>query len=428
MKRLIFIAVLGYVTFSAPAGATNGMRLTGFGPVQNSMGGVGVGATLDSCSGLTNPAGLVDLGPRVDVGGQYFKPTVDYHGVEAPLPPSFTGAVIAQPNVQLGSTRGGSPIPAVAGIARLGPDIAFGIGAFGVSGMGVDYPQNLYGGITTTSYLLARVAPAISWRANDLIAVGLSLNLMAAQVKWNVASGFGQQLHDTSTAPGIGGTIGVKITPNRMLSIGVAWESRSYFRDFSFDIPAHTGVDPATFQPVSIPAGQDKLSFDQPMVATVGATVTPLDELLVAADVEWINWADTNGANKPAYSTNPQATGAMPWNLDWRNQWVFKLGAQVTPMPRLRIRAGYNYGMMPLRSGRAFENIAFPAVAEHHLSAGAGYDFTDKLSMNASGMYSPKATLSGANATYPAQGGQAIQTYTTSMSQYALDLGVGYHF
>ena len=327
MKRLSFIAVLGWVAFSAPAGATNGMRLTGFGPVQNSMGGVGVGATLDSASVLSNPAGLVDLGPRVDLGGQYFKPNVEYSGVESPLPP-----------------------------------------------------------------------------------------------------GFGQQLHDTSTAPGIGGTIGVKITPSRMLSIGVAWESRSYFRDFSFDIPAHTGVDPATFQPVTFPAGQDKLAFDQPMVATVGAAVTPIDELLVAADVQWINWADTNGANKPPYSSNAQATGAMPWNLDWRNQWVFKLGLQVTPMERLRLRAGYNYGMMPLRSGRAFENIAFPAVAEHHLTAGAGYDFTDKLTVNAGGMYAPKATLNGANATYPSQGGQAIQSYTTAMSQYALDLGVGYRF
>ncbi len=428
MKRLSFIAVLGYLVLALPAAATNGMRLTGFGPVQDSMGGVGVGATLDSCSGLTNPAGLVDLGPRLDVGGQFFKPTVDYSGAESPLPPGYTGAVIGQPNVQFNSTRGGSPIPAIAGVGRIAPDVAYGIGAFGVSGMGVDYGQNLYGGITTTSYLLARVAPSVSWRANDLIAVGFSLNLMAAQMKWDVASGFGQQLHDTATSPGIGGTIGVKITPNKTVSVGVAWESRSYFRDFSFDIPAHNGVDPATLQPVSFPAGTEKLSFDQPMVATVGAAVTPSDQLLLAADVEWINWADTNGANKPTYSTNPQTTGAMPWNLDWRNQWVFKVGAQVTPMPKLQVRAGYNYGMMPLRSGRAFENIAFPAIAEHHFSAGAGYDFSDKLSVNASGMYSPKATLSGANGSYPAQGGQAIQSYTTSMSQYALDLGVGYHF
>ena len=54
---------------------------------------------------------------------------------------------------------------------------------------------------------------------------------------------------------------------------------------------------------------------------------------------------------------------------------------------------------------------------------GAGYDF-GHLTVNAGGTYSPKATLSGSNAAYPANGGQAIQSYTTSMSQFALDAGI----
>ena len=38
----------------------------------------------------------------------------------------------------------------------------------------------------------------------------------------------------------------------------------------------------------------------------------------------------------------------------------------------------------------------------------------------------PKATMSGANAAYPGQGGQAIKSHTTSMSQLAFDLGFGW--
>ena len=66
------------VAVATPAHATNGMRMIGFGPVQNSMGGVGVGATLDACSLLSNPAGIADLGQRLDAGGAFFKPTVKY--------------------------------------------------------------------------------------------------------------------------------------------------------------------------------------------------------------------------------------------------------------------------------------------------------------------------------------------------------------
>ncbi len=65
------------------------------------------------------------------------------------------------------------------------------------------------------------------------------------------------------------------------------------------------------------------------------------------------------------------------------------------------------------------------AVAEHHLSAGLGYDI-GKVTLNAGGTWSPKATISGANAQYPAQGGQAIQSYTTSMSRVSVDLGISY--
>ncbi len=44
------------LAIAGPAAATNGMRMTVFCPVQNSMGEVGVGATLDGASMLSNQA------------------------------------------------------------------------------------------------------------------------------------------------------------------------------------------------------------------------------------------------------------------------------------------------------------------------------------------------------------------------------------
>ena len=98
----------------------------------------------------------------------------------------------------------------------------------------------------------------------------------------------------------------------------------------------------------------------------------------------------------------------------------------MTAIPRLSVRAGYTYGKNPLNPSRAFENIAFPAIAEHHITAGAGYDLLARLSINIAGMVSPKATLSGSNAAYPAQGGAAIASYTTQLTQWAIDLGVSW--
>ena len=412
---------------AAPALATNGMRMSGFGAVNGSMGGASAAQPLDGTTLLSNPAGLSVLDARIDFSGSFFKPSVDYSAAESQMPQGYTGAVVAQPGVTLSSQRGFSPIPTLSVVYPLGGGLTLGLGAFAVAGMGVDYGQNLYGGGTYSSYLNARLVPGLAYQITDSLSIGAGANLMVAQMKWKVAAGFGQQLHETATSPGLGATVGVRFAPVKWGSIGFAYETPSRFQDFSFDVAAHQGVNPATFQPVQFAAGTDKLTFNQPQSATLGIAATPLEDgpLLVAFDVQWINWSSTNGANQPGFSSDPTATGAMPWNLAWKDQWVFKLGAQLAATRELKLRAGYNYGRNPLQSACAFENIAFPAVSEHHLSLGAGYD-VGKVTVNAGATWSPRSTISGSNASYPAQGGQAIASYTTGMSQATVDLGIAY--
>ena len=117
----------------------------------------------------------------------------------------------------------------------------------------------------------------------------------------------------------------------------------------------------------------------------------------------------------------------MPWNLDWEDQLVYKIGVQYTVNPTIALRVGYNYGKMPLNPDRAFENIAFPAIAEQHFTAGIGINLTKQFTLNIGGVYSPSVTLTGANGGYP-PAGQAISSYETSMSQYSLDMGISYVF
>jgi long-chain fatty acid transport protein len=304
---------------------------------------------------------------------------------------------------------------------------------FAVAGMGVDYGANLYGGETHSSYMNMRLTPSLAYRVNDMIQLGVSLNGMMAQMSYDVArvtampgqtlppEGVGQMKHDTATAFGIGAVVGLKVTPIPMLSLGVAYETKSKFQDFSFTIPAHMGFD-QSFQMVQLPGGKDSLTFDQPQMLTVGLSVKPMQEVLVVgADVEWINWSQTNGQNLPSYSAASSSTGSMPFNLNWKDQWVFKVGAQVSPIDGLAIRVGYNYGKNPLDTSRAFENLAFPAVAEHHITAGVAYGVTKDLSIALAGMIAPQVKVTGSNAQ-----SQYIASYDTTMSQYHVDLGVSY--
>jgi long-chain fatty acid transport protein len=414
-KMTMAVATALTLSFATPAQATNGMRMIGFGPVQNSMGGVGVGATLDAASVLSNPAGMSELGGRVDFGATYFLPTVKYSatGIDA----GQGNQLVNQPGVTIQSDKGASPIPAFGLLVPIDSQWTFGIGAYGVAGMGVDYVQNLYSSTTFTGYNQMRFTPGISYKLNDMFAFGLTLNGMWATTEWNVASAFGQVPHMAGSAFGLGATLGVKITPVKILSIGLAYETKSFFQDFAYNTPA----------------GVDKLTFNQPGVLTGGVAVRPIEMLLVAADVEWIDWTSTNGANLPAFSQN--SSGAMPWNMNWSSQVVFKIGVQVTPLEWLALRAGFNYGKNPLDSSRAFENICFPAIAESHITLGAGFDLGKHVAINLGGMYAPSVSLSGSNPLppmgtpgYPGPYGQGIASYTTTMSQLGIDAGIAYKF
>jgi long-chain fatty acid transport protein len=381
-----------------PAAATNGMRMIGFGPVQDSMGGASVGAPLDSSTIVTNPAGMSELGMRLDAAVTYFKPTVKY---TATWTPDGTNLFDAAQE----SNRAASWIPTLGFIYPVNDKLSVGLGVVGVSGMGVDYDADLFGSKMMTSYMNLRVAPAASYKINDQLSIGLAANLMYATMEWDVMDAMGNPPRKDGSAMGFGATVGLTYKPIKDLTLGLAYETKSFFGDFEFDL---TGL------------GTEKLDFDQPQVATLGASYKVLENLLVAADVEWINWSSTNGKDQPKFTETTPAT--MAWNMNWSDQVVVKVGAQFAATKELKIRAGYNYGKMPLDENRAFENLAFPAVSEHHVSLGAGYDL-GALTVNVAGVYSPEAKISGAN---PME--QGIVAYESKMSQVQIDLGVGYKF
>ena len=387
MRKILGILAVAAVLVASPARATNGMRLIGFGPVQESMGGASVAAPLDGATAVTNPAGLSLLGQRIDFAGAAFSPSVKYD-----VPGMGSDS----------SSRPTDYLPTIAGVWRPGESLTLGFAALGTAGMGVDYKNGLLGSQTMTSYMNGRVAPALAYKVNDQFSVGLAVNLMYAQMKFAMLG----MAPPASSTFGYGATIGVTYKPTDAVVVGAAYETQSYFQDFSFDIGGP--------QPL-------KIVFDQPMIATLGVGVTPVEGLLLALDGQWINWSATNGKNKPEVK---QAPPGFAFNMNWSDQFVVKLGAQyaIPSLKEFKLRAGFDYGKSPVDANQGFEAILFPAIAESHITVGAGYDI-NKWTVNASYLYAPEVKISGTAAT-PA--GSA--PYSTTMSQVAFQLGAAYKF
>jgi long-chain fatty acid transport protein len=251
------------------------------------------------------------------------------------------------------------------------------------------------------------------------LAVGAAANVMYATLEYALGESLGMPARDMSTAYGWGATLGVAYRPVAWLTLGAAYETRSRFEDFSFNVPPHTVLTPGG--PVAVPGGVEKLRFDHPSVAAAGVSVAPAEGLLLAADVELIRWSETFGDGEPAFQSDPGATGAQPMDCRWSDQWVVKVGAEYAAASWLRLRAGWAYGAQPLDPDRALESIAFAVIAEHHLTAGVGLEL-GKAAIQLAAWWAPEVELSGSS---PAQG---IPSYQTRVMEYALDAGVSYRF
>lgn len=173
----------------------------------------------------------------------------------------------------------------------------------------------------------------------------------------------------TDDAWGVGVHAGVFWNPmgNDKLSLGASYRSQIYaegYKNYS-----------NTF-------GQG--SMDMPAQWAVGLSGKPMPKLTLAGDVKHIDWESVASIG----GTEP-AKGGFGWN----SQFVFLVGAAYEVTDKITLRAGYNYGKSPIDDGHVFANFLFPAITEHHITAGGSYKLGERYELGASAYYAPEVTL-----------------------------------
>jgi long-chain fatty acid transport protein len=420
MKKLLSIAagVAILAAVAAPALATNGDNLIGVGPIARAMGGVGIAAPQDAISAVfANPAAMC-VGPfcpntEVDFAGTLFMPEVN----AKVSGPGIGGTVKAN------SSDDVYAIPAIGLSIPIGeqlnlPKWRFGLAAYGVSGLGVDYrDSNLdqsnpnFGGFPYAAGMYSqfntmRFAPAAAFQPTNDFSIGLApiveysgLDLGEGSV-WNY--GFGIQT-------------GIIYKPTDYLSLGLNYISP---RKVSYQNVSDLNGD----------GSLDNLTLESPQEVGLGVAFT-FRSFLIEVDGKWINWSDADGYK----------------DFQWNDQYVLGLGLQYEPITGLFLRAGYNYGKNPLEKNNGFNGtgsqtvqgktlnryyyetfrtIGFPAIAQQHLTVGVGYQFTEKFGVNLGFMHAFKETFkqSGTDVT-----GQPV-TIESQLEENSIDMGFTWRF
>jgi long-chain fatty acid transport protein len=410
MRKVILVsALLGAVGLSF---ATNGDNLIGVSPASRGMGGIGVGMPVGATDTIfRNPAWMTYYkGFNMSFGGILFFPEVKAKS-------NITGTEASDT-----SKSKMFVVPEVGIVHQINDKLTFGIGAFGVSGMGVDYRDNEGLLRMHTNFQFMRVIPTLAYKVNDAISVSGAVHLaygsldMGANlctpppgiVCWNAGGGQSQTY-------GIGAQLGVAYNMGDFVYAGLTYQSpvnMTYKRVFD-----------------SNGNGQfEDFKLTQPQELAFGVGVKPMDNLKVGMDIRWINWKDAKGYK----------------HFQWKDQWVIALGGEFKPTQKLALRAGYNFGKSPIRGGAkdptnsnnipdfnqqfsdfqiaVFNLIGFPAITEHHITLGLGYEFTKNFSIDLAYKHAFNKKVS---ATDSAGMGMSVEAQN---AQNAISIGLNWKF
>lgn len=379
-KKIIQVAGAALVAAGQSAFANNGDQMVGFSGLSNAMGGAVTATPQDVTTALSNPASLtfLNLGEqktRFDMNVGLLNPNRELNGVKS---------------------DNGVYVLATGGLAfqsdRFGERLTVAVGAYPVSGGGVDFPREAFQmGPTNISVVASRqslrIGPAFAYRVTDDFSLGLNLSLASNTMSLKGPNGN----FPADVAYGWAAVVGAtwRITPAMLL--GAAYTTQTHSQDLQWNTDQ----------------GRYSLSFEDPQTFALGLSLRPSEKWLVEADVKYLDFKSVRDhILLDAPGALPDTTLAMGWD----SQWVFALGTKYRMSQGSRILAGYNYGKSPIDESDVRANIGVTAIVEHHLSLGGEFDVSKHSTLSLSLIHGFKNEMSAPPAPMQPRADVAFET------------------
>lgn len=463
--------LIAATAFTSQLVATNGMNMEGYGPVATAMGGASMAYDNGTAGLINNPAtlGLMSERARLDVALGILGPKINVRS------PATTPNIFNVPaNQDAGSTARAFFMPAM-GYTRRSGDFVYGLGVFGQGGMGCEYDANSWRGlgfnlVNRTEVSVGRVIVPIVYRVNerlqvaataDFIWAGMDLKMAMSgnqffdlvmpnsqrfgRASGGIVQGFSQFFSTlpagtsvdyayfdfsngnpfTGKARGYGyaGKVGLVYQVSKDLSVGLTYHTETELGDmkasggtmsFQLNIPGMGQVPQAL-------TGDFRIrNFEWPSLLGVGFAWNPAPRWMIAADVREIFWKNVmkdfslGFTASGAASNGPFAGQSLDAVLfqNWDDQTVLQLGAAYEATDQLTLRFGVNLANNPVPD--TYMNCLFPAIVKNHLTAGFGWKFDERSSVDFSATYGFKVDTingSGAGVSHSQTNAQVMYSY-----------------
>ncbi len=442
MQRIVI--ALGLTLTIHSAWATNGYIPYGFGTKSKGMAGVGVALPLDTMGAAVNPASMVLLGERLDLGAALFAPSRSYtaHDDASFGYPAFaTGTFDSDKDYFL--------IPHVGYNYMLDKQSSIGISIAGIGGMNTEYPYDVFSAFnprfppnTPDTSLIGQPIPNMPTASSPA-----GVNLMQLFVGVTYARQL-NAVHNVGITPifavqrfkayGLEPFMGVSAYPNQVTNNGydesygggvrIGWLGQ-FNEQWSVGASYQTRLWMSKleeYKGLFANGGE----FDVPPHLTLGVAYQATPALTLAFDIQHIFYSDIDAvANTHAtYLTdanyNPVTVLGTEDGLGfgWDDMTVAKLGVAWQLRPDFTVRAGYSHANQVIPSSEGLFNIIAPAVIQDHWTLGFTSQINAANELNFSFAYMPTEHVCGTNVNTGNQSG-CIQ-----MNQYELELSWGLRF
>ncbi len=453
-KRLIATAIIVGLSIPATSYATNGFFLIGFGAKSRGMGGVGVAEGVDGLAAAYNPATMIDVGTRFDIGGDIF-----YADMRVTHSDGTLSETIIQEKSDFENTAfsyGGNLflLPNMGGTYQFSDDITFGFAFIG-AGLGTQFNQKIPAGNTSYFFnfnglggddkvgiklLQIQLPLSIAYRVNKQHTVGASLVLAGQGFEaWGLGAfeelGFGATSGNLSNQ-GTDITFGAGIRLGWQgkfiedkLKVGVNYSSRTYMQKFD------------DYKNLFAEQG----GFDIPENYALGIAYNFNPKFNIKFDIQQINYNDVASIGNPGPLANDSTGtefnplcpgqdldicklgGDLGMGFGWSNQTVYKLGSEFHYNQKFTFRAGLNYGEATIKKDEVLFNLIAPATIEKHLTFGATYHIAEDMELSVSYVHAFENTIVGRTVFQPpgARVDEAVENASLSMKQRSLGFELG---
>jgi long-chain fatty acid transport protein len=354
-KLALAIAAAAGMAFSASAFATNGYFAHGYGTKNKGLGGAGVALPQDSMAAATNPAGMVFVGDRLDIGLAIFNPNREYSSTNA-------GAVVTSAQE---SDAEYFYIPHIGYNKMLSANQSVGVSIYGNGGMNTDYSRPVFTTAGASGVNLEQLFVNVSYahKITSNASVGAGAIVAYQRFKAYGLQNFGLQNQGNDESFGYGLRIGGQVDVGGGVTLGAAYQTKMEMDELS----KYAGLF------------AEQGDFDIPSNYTLGVAWKAMKDLTLAFDFQRINYTDVASVSNPGPRSFADVGALGTANgpgFGWEDINVFKLGVQYVT-GEWTWRAGWNHGDQPIPTvNEGLFNILAPGVVEDHLTLG----FTKTLS------------------------------------------------